>query len=90
VAAEVQTDETVDEALLTRLTELELRLREAEASSADRIAAAEAEKLELVVKMEATQLEVTSLTTQLDLARQELEEKLKLGIKIHVSVIHFF
>ena len=73
---------------MSRLSELEQRLAHTEESGQERAEAAErlaAEKLELEARIEAGQLEATRLAAQLDLARLELEEKLKLGTKIQVG-----
>jgi hypothetical protein len=87
-AAEVQTEEAFDDAVLARLAAAEQRLSEAEQSGLEQVAAArrlEVEKEELAEKLAAAQLAVAGLEAQLEVARNELEEKvLKLGTKIQV------
>ena len=78
---------------MSRLSELEQRLAHTEESGQERAEAAErlaAEKLELEARVEAGQLEATRLAAQLDLARLELEEKLKLGTKIQVGKLSIY
>ena len=88
VHAEVQTDEAVDEAAVGRLAALEARLCEAEQRGQLHEVAAQrlqAEKAELIERLEVGQLEARRLEAQLELSRLELEEKPKLGSKLQVS-----